>query len=92
MPYYKSTDNSLHFIDVDGFAHLLPAGCVKITDAEAEALRPKIDQKDIRRAEIIAQLADIDKRRIRPLAEGDQVFLASLNAEAVALRAELAAL
>jgi hypothetical protein len=39
MPHYKAPDNSLHFIEVE-FAHLLPAGCVEITDEEAEALRP----------------------------------------------------
>ena len=36
---YKAPDNSLHFIEPE-FAHLLPAGSVPITDAEAEALRP----------------------------------------------------
>jgi hypothetical protein len=40
MPHYKDTENKLHFIDDDSFAHYLPAGCVKITDAEADALRP----------------------------------------------------
>ena len=37
--HYKAPDNSLHFIEAE-FAHLLPAGCVEITDEEAEALRP----------------------------------------------------
>ena len=37
---YKAPDNSLHFIDPD-FAHLLPEGCVEITEDEAEALRPQ---------------------------------------------------
>ena len=37
---YKAPDNSLHFLDNDSFAHLLPAGCVPITPEEAEALRP----------------------------------------------------
>ena len=36
---YKAPDNSLHFIEPE-FAHMLPAGCVPITDEEAEALRP----------------------------------------------------
>lgn len=36
---YKAPDNSLHFIEPE-FAHLLPIGCVPITDEEAEALRP----------------------------------------------------
>ena len=39
--HYKAPDNSVHFLDDDSFAHLLPAGAVQITDAEAEALRPK---------------------------------------------------
>jgi len=37
---YKAPDNSLHFIE-PSFAHLLPEGCVQITEEEAEALRPK---------------------------------------------------
>lgn len=40
MPHYKDQTNNLHFIDDEAFAHLLPPGCVKITDEEAEALRP----------------------------------------------------
>jgi hypothetical protein len=43
MPNYKSPDNSVHFLDDDSFAHLLPAGSVQITDEEAEALRPKTE-------------------------------------------------
>jgi len=38
---YKAPDNSLHFLDDDSFVHLLPAGSVQITDAEAEAMRPQ---------------------------------------------------
>lgn len=37
--FYKSPDNSLHVIEPE-FAYMLPAGCVPITDEEAEALRP----------------------------------------------------
>jgi hypothetical protein len=40
MPHYKDFNNGLHFIDDASFAHLLPEGCVEITEAEAEALRP----------------------------------------------------
>jgi hypothetical protein len=39
---YKALDNSLHVIEPE-FAHLLPAGCVPITEQEAEALRPMPD-------------------------------------------------
>ena len=36
--HYKSPDNSVHFLDDDSFAHLLPTGSVSISDAEAEAI------------------------------------------------------
>ena len=38
--HYKAPDNSLHFLDSVKYEHLLPAGSVQITDAEAQALRP----------------------------------------------------
>ena len=40
MPYYKSPDNLVHFLNSSEFEYLLPAGSVPITDTEAEALRP----------------------------------------------------
>ena len=43
-------------------------------------------------AELEAELAALDIKRIRPTAEGDTAYLATLNAQAVALRAELQAL
>ena len=41
--HYKTPDNSVHFLDDDSFAHLLPAGSVSISNTEAEALRPKTE-------------------------------------------------
>ena len=38
MKTYKAPDNSLHAIEPE-FAHMLPAGCVEITEAEAVAIR-----------------------------------------------------
>ena len=35
---YKDPQNNLHFIDPD-FAHLLPEGCVQITDEEATTIQ-----------------------------------------------------
>ena len=43
-------------------------------------------------AVIDSQLAALDIKRIRPTAEGDAAYLATLNAQAVALRAQRAAL
>ena len=53
MQHYKALDNSLHCIDPE-FADLLPAGCVPITDEEAEALRPKPDAAAIIEAKVAA--------------------------------------
>lgn len=36
--HYKAPDNSLHFIEPE-FSYMLPAGCVPITEEEAEAIR-----------------------------------------------------
>lgn len=38
MKTYKAPDNSLHCIEPE-FEYMLPAGCVEITDEEAEAIR-----------------------------------------------------
>ena len=36
---YKDLENNLHFLDSTEFEHLLPAGCVQITDEEADSIR-----------------------------------------------------
>jgi len=38
MPHYKDKTNALHFLDDAAFEHLLPEGCVEITQEEFEAL------------------------------------------------------
>lgn len=43
-------------------------------------------------AQIKLELAVLDSKKIRPLAEGDLIYLATLNEQSVILRAELAAL
>jgi hypothetical protein len=43
MQYYKDTENKLHWLDSAEYESYLPAGCVQITDEEAEALRPKVE-------------------------------------------------
>jgi len=40
--HYKAPDNSVHFLDDDSFIHLLPAGSVSISDAEANTIRAAI--------------------------------------------------
>ena len=43
MPHYKDTNNNLHFLDSAEFEYLLPAGCVAITDEEAQAIQAEIE-------------------------------------------------
>ena len=40
--HYKAPNNSLHLIDSVEYEHLLPAGSVQITDAEAANIRAAI--------------------------------------------------
>ena len=44
--HYKAPDNTVHFLVSVEYEHLLPAGSVQITDAEAEAMRPKPSDPD----------------------------------------------
>ena len=43
MQNYKDTNNNLHFLDSAEFEYLLPAGCVAITDEEAQAIQAEIE-------------------------------------------------
>lgn len=52
-------------------------------------ITPVVDLVAQRIAEIKIELSGLDQRRIRPLAEGDTEYLATLNAQATELRAEL---
>ena len=90
MPHYKSPDNSVHFIDSIEHESILPAGSVKITDAEADELRkPPPPTKEQINADTFARLALIDLKSIRPLREGDKVMLATLDAQAASERVKI---
>ena len=41
---YKDLENNLHFLDSTEFEHLLPVGCVAITDDEANSIRKAAEQ------------------------------------------------
>ena len=72
--------------DDDG-TEIITVETVEITEADilAQAQMAAV----ARIAEIKTELAVLDQRRIRPMAEGDTDYLATLNAQAVALREEL---
>lgn len=74
--HYKAPDNSLHFLDDDAFAHLLPTGSVPITDEEAEALKPVPPEPtyaDLRRAEY-PPLTDLIDGLVKDDAEQIQAY------------------
>lgn len=48
MPNYKDTNNQIHFLDSAEYEHLLPTGCVEISDEEATAIsNPPLTPKQI---------------------------------------------
>ena len=87
MPHYKDTSGNFHFLDSSDYEYLLPDGCVPVTDEEVIAAQPVPPNPRI--AAINGELAVLDMRKIRPIATGDIGFLATLNAQSDALRAEL---
>ena len=92
MALWIDSNNKLHD-DMGGDALLLPnwpKGMTLATpDQIASITAPKKPTIDEINAPIIAQLAEIDKKTIRPLREGDTARVAALDAEAAALRAQL---
>jgi hypothetical protein len=57
--------------------------------ADGNTSEPADPGPSTRIAEIKQELAALDIKRIRPVAEGDTAFLTTLNAQALALRTEL---
>lgn len=63
-----------------------------VNGSELTYSEPATPVPNPRISELKSELADLDIKRIRPTAEGDIAYLSTLNAQAVALRAELQAL
>lgn len=67
MPYFKDTDSKVHFLEDASFAHLLPKGCVEITEAEAIELQkppPETPEQIVERLK--AELDAIERAEIMP--------------------------
>lgn len=63
MKTYKAPDNSLHSIAPE-FCHMLPAGCIEITDAEADAIRAALIPKPTQSELIAKTIADAKIQRL----------------------------
>jgi hypothetical protein len=65
MPHYKDLQNKLHWLDSTEHEHYLPAGCVQITDEEADALVPQptsVESEPLSLADaILANPAELEK-------------------------------
>lgn len=103
MPHFKDQTNGLFWLDDADVSRWRKTGWQQITEAEAEAIRAANAPAPDRRGEIAARLQAIDQASIRParavaaaLAAAKPVpafdanRLTTLEAEAAALRAELA--
>ena len=84
MPFYRDTNNKVHYLDSAEFSNLLPAGCVLITKAEADVLRAPTPE------EIAAAAAAADALANRQAAKADAfvAFLATKSPAEVAARVQ----
>lgn len=88
--YYQAPDQSIRHLDSADYEYLLPVGSVPITDAQAEALRPKPDPKDAIRAEIAKLEASLTPRRLREaLLSGEHDAIAAIDQQIAKLREQL---
>jgi hypothetical protein len=86
MPHYKDINNKLYFLDDAAFEHLLPAGCVQITDAEAESIRnlnkPPLADYKAQAQDAIDQSAGRARARYITVAPGQEATYQAKSAEA----------
>lgn len=89
MPHYKDPDSKVHFLDDESFVNLLPAGSVKITDAQAAKLTAP-SPAAVLQSQIWALESSVTARRMREAALGtDEGWLKAVDDKIAALRAKL---
>lgn len=95
MPHYKTTSGNIHYIDSPDFEHLLPDGCVQISDDEARAMLSALIPTPTAAAELVRQqISELESqqtgRRIREAVLGiDGGWLLNINNEINFLRNRL---
>ena len=78
---YKAPDNSLHVIEPE-FSYMLPAGCVEITEEEAEVLRLQIIAAN---SPSIESLKQTSIEKVKELRRVVFAALAGLQSESLAV-------
>jgi len=69
-----------------GFDPQIPTGGTLKIESTQPVIPPTFEQRN---ADTLAQIHALDIKRIRPLAENDTAYLATLNKQITALRAKL---
>lgn len=73
--YYKSPDNSLHYLDDDSFLQLLPVGSVPISDEEAEIIQLINNPPPDPKLQILNQIASLEREQLMPRATREFMLL-----------------
>lgn len=90
---YQLTNSTNIVVDSEGSFHDAKTSQIYLAWlAEGNTPEPADPVPNPRIEELKSELAALDIKRIRPTAEGDTDYLTVLNAQAVAIRAELQAL
>ena len=96
--YYVDADGN-YLGGFQGNTGKLPVGAIEVPVAPSHAkdkwngaswIPDPVIQKEILNAPIKSQIAALDAKRVRPLAEGDSAHLRYLNDKIAALRSKLA--
>jgi len=91
MRYFKDKSGKVFGYEKVNQQHLIDGaikkGMTEVTGSWPPPAQPETFEQ--RNAATLAQIHALDLQRIRPLAEGDTAYLATLNAQIIALRATL---
>jgi len=84
MPYYKDKNSKVHYLDSAEFEHLLPAGCVQITDAEAAAiLNPPLTIEEVKANKLAALAAYRYEQETAGIVVGDATIKTDRESQAM---------
>ena len=91
MRYFKDKNGEVFGYETATQQHLIDAAIKKRMTEVTSSWPPPPPTPTFaeRNATILAQIAALDMKRIRPLAEGDTAYLTTLNDKIFALRATL---